>query len=383
MGYTDDNPAGILLPHLAVLKGCVKTLQLRSSAELQAGQTERALEDIKLMLRLTEAIRNEPIMISHLVRVSMLEIELQTVWEGLAGHNWNDSQLAALDVEFSKLDFFADYDFSMRGERAMSIGVIDYMKRTRDFNMLGFAEDTELWESGKVLPAILFRLSPSGWFEQNKISISQMNSEHLLPIVDAKKHLISLSTLSNAKSALAKIPTTPFTWFDRLFLPALGNTSVKYAHAQCSTDMARIAIALERYRLVHEEFPENLDAILPQFLKEVPHDIVNGKPLNYHLTTMDNLYYIPLDGTERTTVGRLSWEQGKLRAWTQSKAIGFGNTQRNNSQLKLRSAKNFEPLRRRRGLIERWSSPTTAPNNQRNRTFFRARAKEMLLRFAV
>ena len=42
-----------------------------------------------------------------------------------------------------------------------------------------------------------------------------------------------------------------------------------------------MAIALERYRLVHGEFPESLDALAPQFTGKIPHDVINGQPLKY------------------------------------------------------------------------------------------------------
>ena len=39
---------------------------------------------------------------------------------------------------------------------------------------------------------------------------------------------------------------------------------------------AQIACALERYRLAHGEYPETLDALVPQFIEKVPHDIIGG-----------------------------------------------------------------------------------------------------------
>ena len=38
---------------------------------------------------------------------------------------------------------------------------------------------------------------------------------------------------------------------------------------------------MERYRLAHGEYPESLDALAPQFIAKVPHDIINGQPLHY------------------------------------------------------------------------------------------------------
>ena len=46
-----------------------------------------------------------------------------------------------------------------------------------------------------------------------------------------------------------------------------------------------MAIALERYRLAHGEYPESLDALAPQFMEKIPHDIINGQPLHYRRTS--------------------------------------------------------------------------------------------------
>ncbi len=288
LGYDDDNPSGILLPHLASFKGCVTTLQLRANAELEAGQAEKALEDIRLMLRLTEAIRNEPITISHLVRVSMLQIELQAIWEGLAGHSWNDAQLAALDAELAKLDFLADYSFFMRGERAFGVGIIDYLRRNRNaLQNIGAPEredgrpENKLEQTMKNLPG---QLIPGGWFEQNKIAIGQMHIDYLLPIVNLETRTVSPSAQKRASDACAGIKLTPYNWFTRLLLSSLSKISQKLARAQTSTDLARIACALERYRLANGKFPETLAALAPQFMQKIPHDVINGRPLNYHLT---------------------------------------------------------------------------------------------------
>ena len=83
-------------------------LQLRAIAELKLGQSEKALDDIKLALRLADSIRTEPILISHLVRIAMVNITLQPIWEGLAEHKWSELQLVALDEELAKMDFLAD-----------------------------------------------------------------------------------------------------------------------------------------------------------------------------------------------------------------------------------------------------------------------------------
>lgn len=113
--------SGELLPYLVFLKRSAQLLQLRSIAELQNGESEMALEDIKLMLRLNDSIRNEPFLIAHLVRIAVVSIALQPIWEGLAQHRWTDIQLAALQDALAKMDFLQDYEFAMRGKQHLQL----------------------------------------------------------------------------------------------------------------------------------------------------------------------------------------------------------------------------------------------------------------------
>ncbi len=131
VNYTNDNRMEIFLPHLACLKSPALALQLRAIAELQAGQTEAALRDIKLMLRLADSLRSEPFLISQLVRIVIINLSLQPVWEGLAEQRWSDAELKILIGEFQKLDLVSDLEFALHGERAVMLGDIEYFKSHR------------------------------------------------------------------------------------------------------------------------------------------------------------------------------------------------------------------------------------------------------------
>ena len=124
-----DAGFAMLLPHLARLKASAQYLSLHANAALKAGDRETALEDVKLLFRLIESIRSEPILISHLVRIAMLAIALQPVWEGLADRQWTEAELRVIESELGKLDFLADYHFAMRGERACNVWGVDYIRK--------------------------------------------------------------------------------------------------------------------------------------------------------------------------------------------------------------------------------------------------------------
>ena len=179
LDYDIEDPAEILLPHLAVLKQCSLALQLRAIAELQNGQSEKAFDDVKLMFRLTDSVHTEPFIISQLVRYAMVQITMQPIWEGLAEHKWSDSQLAELDSELAKLDFPADYQFSVRGERAAHVKIVDWMEQKRSryrefFNMVDGDQRNLINNFWRITE---FYLMPKGWYYQNDIVLSQMHQQ--------------------------------------------------------------------------------------------------------------------------------------------------------------------------------------------------------------
>jgi hypothetical protein len=283
--YTNESPSDILLPHLSALKICSQVLQLRSLAELQNAQPDKAAEDVKLALQLTDKIHTEPFLISHLVRIAMAQITLQPIWEGLAEHKWSDDQLVALETELAKLDFLADYQLSMRGELGCHDGEIDHLRRhpeeLRDL-VYNFGDDSN--QPHPFVPEGLFvRLVPAGWFYQNQFKCDRMMVNYFIPVADVAQGIF-VPDLARRGDAALKADTksaSPFNLLERLMLPALGNAAKKFAWGQASLDLARTALALERYRLAHGEFPEALDALAPQFIAKVPHDVIGGQPLKF------------------------------------------------------------------------------------------------------
>ena len=97
-------------------------------------------------------------------------------------------------------------------------------------------------------------------------------------------------------------------------LPSLDNAVKRFAYGQESVDLARVAVALGRYRLAHGEYPESLNVLAPQFLENIPHDIIGGQPLRYHRTTDGQfvLYSVGWNQTDDDGVVVLDTSFGKI-----------------------------------------------------------------------
>ena len=264
--------AGTLLPYLAAFKQCAQILNIRAIAELADNQNQKALDEIELLFHLNNSLNNSPLLISQLVRMAIMNIEMQPIWEGLAGHKWSDQQLAELETELSKMDFLADYELSMRCERALAIDSLESQRRTHEI----------ILQDGRTMN---IKLMPSAYFYQNELAFAQMSERWTLPLVDTNSRVISPENYQRIEADIRaqQKHLSLYAVQARMLAPAIGPVVKKIAFAQAIIDLARVGCALERYRLAHGEYPQTLDALTLQFIAEVPHDIINGQPLHYRL----------------------------------------------------------------------------------------------------
>ncbi len=287
LAYGQENPITILLPHLNPLQHCAQVLQLRAIAELQNGPSELALDDVKLMLRLADSIRTEPCWISHMVQLAILKLTFQPVWEGLAAHAWSEAQLVELDAIMARQDPLQDYRNTVRGDMAWRDDVIRYFQRHPGYMVsLFFENDDSLPTNIDLQDIVLGHMIPIGWFDQNRLYSASCTENFFLPAVDIQKHVFIPAFIYQALNSESNLCNhlTPKRLIAPQLLTETDRNADKFSFAQSSVDMARVAIALERYRLAQGEYPDTLAALSPRYLNPVPHDVIGGQPLHYSVT---------------------------------------------------------------------------------------------------
>jgi len=265
------------LSYLARYKQSTWVIQLRALAELQNNQPDKALDDVLLGLRLTETLRSSPLLISHLVRIAMFDIMLQPIYEGLAQHRWSDAQLTDLSAQLNQLDFLEDYQHTMHGELVFNISGTENFRENPliDINFV---------KRSKWL-TFLWSTVPGGFYYQNELAIARLYQFLVFPMTDPKKHLVFPNTTNWDKYLKESRSFSPYKIFANMMIPALQRATFRFAYSENVKNMALVAIALERYRLAHGEYPENLDSLAPQFIDNMPHDIMSGEPLLYRRET--------------------------------------------------------------------------------------------------
>jgi hypothetical protein len=286
--YDWEPKFSILLPHLATISVLSSMLELRASAELALGQTETAFQDVGLTSRLVNSIRTEPFIISQLVRAACLAKILQPMWEGLARHQWSDKQLADFAQQLRTLDFLDDDVRVLRAEQGFCDSFFVELRSSP--NPVGLVNEIVPLQgnsSPAQIEAVFNLLIPRGWFYFEQLNYHRLFADEMNGVMtpkgidpdvaDAKAADIPQLSPGNLVSSVLRHRA-----LSGILLPSLSGFELKMARAQTYANLAAVACALERYRLVHGQFPETLDALVPQFLPAVPHDVIMDQPLKYH-----------------------------------------------------------------------------------------------------
>jgi hypothetical protein len=304
--YDVENPWAILLPHLAVVKRTCQLLRLKAEAEVAAGHPQEALNDIVLMLRLVDSPKDEPVIISQLVRVACLQIGMQPIWEGLAGRTWSEPQLAALQSHLQQFDFVANLKHCLESEKGWANVTIGFVRDKRTPNLLlSMLDSGSRPQSWQKAADEAFQKCPRDWFDQEQTNLNRIFDDHILTIVDFENRRVDPGMVEeNSRLVESAISGTKrllddHLIFSKLLLLAPAKVTMKMVNAQATADLGAIACALERHRLATGAYPETLEALSPRFMKQIPRDMIGGEPLRYRRTP-DGLFVLYSVGWNQT-----------------------------------------------------------------------------------
>jgi len=175
------------------------------------------------------------------------------------------------------MNLLAEYKRCLRGERAFSIEAIE-MSRTRKVDASLWMDQNgggPVWTRNAAL-----RVMPNGWFYQNELNILKFHDRNTLGPVDDGAQRVQRPDLSAAEHDLTN-GFAPYKFFARILLPAVGSVLAKSSRAQTTAQQTALACAQERYYLAYKQYPEKLAELVPQYIQQIPRDVMDGQPLRY------------------------------------------------------------------------------------------------------
>jgi hypothetical protein len=306
-----DDPWGIMLPHLLNVRYVCVRLQLKACAELAAGRSEQALADVELLLRMADSLKDEPFIVSYLLRMACVKFAVQPVWEGLAENAWTDAQLQTLQARFQAYNFVADMKRPFDCERAAGALTVDLIRRKGLALLVELVGPGDTSSEDRKLANWIGGFIPRGWYYLEQVNHCRLYELQLDGVCDpvkksiapdrSKANLVALEQ-ALARSRLGKTvgDILHHRLIATLFLPALGKIPMKAATAQTAVDQAALACALERYRRANGNYPETLATLAPTFGSQPSNDVVTDKPPVYRRASNGQfqLYSIGWDGKD-------------------------------------------------------------------------------------
>ncbi len=311
------------VPHLGPLLLAVRVQQLAVTAHLARGDSAAAYAVWQDSLQIYRALRDEPVIISGLVRIHAMNSLLGSVYQGLAARQWAASELEKLQADLARLRIVEDWQFAMVSERAVVNRSLDDLHRMRGGEVAKLVQimDGPERPSSPAGARLAVALYPFGWFYFSTVKINEYFDRAIArtetiragqlpqPIDELDRQL----RREKARGTFRNLPQVLYL----VFVPAVSGVEKTYLRCFVLARQATIACAVERYRLAKGELPERLDALVPKLMAEVPLDPMAGAPMHYRRspTSGYELWSVALNGTDdggrpgenKGTTNQLDW----------------------------------------------------------------------------
>lgn len=263
-----------LLPHLAKLK------QLSLIAEYQSLLDEKnATAGVSTIIGMACTLDTEPIIISKLVRIALLNIAVITLERRLNSGSPTDEEMKHLGELFAESAKTNQIANGLIGERAVFMQYFR-MSSAEIQRLANSGEDNSSEQTGPPSPGpepFFFKLT--GLFEREQRFYLQSMGKFISLAEGGPRNL---SLITNFQEQIWQPIGRNHYIILSMLMPAVGNASIKEAKGLAQVRTAQAALAVERFRLAHAKLPENLNELVPQFLPAVPDDPFDGQPLRYH-----------------------------------------------------------------------------------------------------
>ncbi len=292
-----EDGVSMRVPHLKYLLLAGQLMSMKARTAIALGNGSEAFEDVLDILSLSDRLKDEPVLISYLVRISLMGIAVDAVASGLKTHVWNDGQLQAFDQLFAPFDFLPELTNALRGERVCFNATVESMRKGEIEAFAAPLGGGRSAKTGTVKVAFQIWYGLIGQFDQTTYNSLLQELIEELKMAPASGLPVELLTKQKVMDLEGNFLGKGFHVLTLLSMSSMFGSEARMAETQDRVLMARLACALERYWLKNEQYPESLDLIAPQYLPKLPIDAVDLKPFKYRLQSPQEylLYSIGID----------------------------------------------------------------------------------------
>ncbi len=272
-------------PHVVNVVRSAYLLQADAANHTDDSNPELALLSVQSSFALSQSLAKEPLVRSHLARIDSQTIAVSSLQHVLNKTSLTDEQLSNLAAALEKADDQRGLARAFIGQRCIGIYSFDRMRDTTDLTALPVNRTRPLSQRLLINAAVFFS-SPQYLYES--CGLLQWDELHYLQLMDRYIQAAQMDFPERIGAALALRQSIE----QRDGLHALSHgwlrgmngsrVIVKDATVTARLRSARIAIAIERFRISHDHQPPRTLAELTLFGSSgVPIDPFDGQPLRY------------------------------------------------------------------------------------------------------
>ncbi|HEV2434458.1 MAG TPA: hypothetical protein VG077_00510 [Verrucomicrobiae bacterium] len=318
------------IPQTGWVKSSAQWLCASAIYDLHEGHPQNACADVRAMLALVKGESNERPIISQLIRIAIAAIGANATWEILEDPNVSGGDLAQLQQDWQSLEFINPLEQAFKFDRAM--GLRDF-KQTRSssekFDKLWgyfYAPDApkpDISQFGVPIPRSLFlRILDRirwRWFWSYEDELYELRSSRVVidatRIAETNKSFQAVQSFADSNLASVRIPAyarhKPQIHIRVGGIKGYGTAALRKAVSiEVTRNVVITAIALKRYELRHHQLPDTLGELVPEFLRSVPTDYMDGQPLRYRRNTDGTFLLYSVGENGKDDGGNPALEQG-------------------------------------------------------------------------
>jgi len=280
------NPLGTLLAGQQKSRGVLQLLVLDATARADSGDVRGAMTSCRAALNVGRAIGDEPLAISQLIRVAEVMIACKTAGRILAQGEPDPEDLKDLQTRLEEEDAHPYWRTVCRGERAFDNAVLEALE-SGAVSVSEMADSRPDWQDFLVDPLIQDNIR--AYHPQLFTDSARLQAAAELPPG------MRGPAVEQIYSEIRKRGLN----FETILLPALGKLADACDRWHATLRCTAVALAAERYRRLHGDWPPSLDAMTPDLLAAVPTDPFTDDALLYHrLPDGVVIYSVSTDGVD-------------------------------------------------------------------------------------
>jgi len=262
-GLPEEDYLSYPLASLASLKALAQHYGHTALWQAYLGQREKTLEELQPLLNLASLEGHNSTLIEGLVRISSRAIAANAVHAIIRENVLNEEDLLSIQTRFSRINIMDDLFKTLEGEEL-------YCGKTFD------VEFESLFAGGFWKRSFIRLVYFSGYMDLNKAAIFKA-MRGVRAAIDTEGQTLDYAAWKTAED----MPKSIFNIMARQIIPAVGKVSNKFFQIQSHRDAVILACALERYRMKEGSFPEKLEALIPEYLPQMPPGSLSQGSLSY------------------------------------------------------------------------------------------------------